>query len=58
MNETSLEPEEVLNSTLYKAPVDPAEWFGVRKDTTVLGYSKVRFTHIGFVQMVLNRIDC
>lgn len=40
VNETSLEPEEVLNSTLYKAPVDPAEWFGVRKDATVLGYSK------------------
>ncbi|XP_051948231.1 piezo-type mechanosensitive ion channel component 1-like isoform X1 [Xyrauchen texanus] len=40
MNETSLEPDEVLNSTLYKAPVDPANWFGVRKDATVLGYSK------------------
>lgn len=45
VNETSMEPEEMLNSTLYKAPVDPAEWFGVRKDDTVLGYSKVRFTH-------------
>ncbi|KAI7813887.1 piezo-type mechanosensitive ion channel component 1 isoform X2 [Triplophysa rosa] len=40
VNETSLEPEEVLNSTLYKAPVDPAQWFGIRKDATVLGYSK------------------
>ncbi|XP_039546699.1 piezo-type mechanosensitive ion channel component 1 isoform X1 [Pimephales promelas] len=39
-NETSLEPEEVLNSTLYRAPVDPANWFGVRKDATPLGYSK------------------
>ncbi|XP_051565072.1 piezo-type mechanosensitive ion channel component 1 isoform X1 [Myxocyprinus asiaticus] len=40
VNETSLELDEVLNSTLYKAPVDPANWFGVRKDATVLGYSK------------------
>nr|XP_055072382.1 piezo-type mechanosensitive ion channel component 1 isoform X2 [Misgurnus anguillicaudatus] len=40
VNETSLEPEEVLKSTLYKAPVDPANWFGIRKDATVLGYSK------------------
>ncbi|XP_067256339.1 piezo-type mechanosensitive ion channel component 1 isoform X2 [Chanodichthys erythropterus] len=40
VNETSLEPDEVLNSTLYRAPVDPANWFGVRKDATALGYSK------------------
>uniref|UniRef100_A0A9J8ABT1 Piezo type mechanosensitive ion channel component 1 (Er blood group) n=1 Tax=Cyprinus carpio carpio TaxID=630221 RepID=A0A9J8ABT1_CYPCA len=39
-NETSLELDEVLNSTLYKAPVDPANWFGIRKDATVLGYTK------------------
>ncbi|XP_067308143.1 LOW QUALITY PROTEIN: piezo-type mechanosensitive ion channel component 1 [Pseudorasbora parva] len=39
-NETSLEADEVLNSTLYRAPVDPANWFGFRKDATVLGYSK------------------
>ncbi|RXN17679.1 piezo-type mechanosensitive ion channel component 1-like protein [Labeo rohita] len=39
-NETSLEKEEWMNSTLYKAPVDPANWFGVRKDDTVLGYTK------------------
>ncbi|CAF91002.1 unnamed protein product, partial [Tetraodon nigroviridis] len=38
-NETNLSPEEVLNSALYK-PVDPARWFGIRKDATVLGYSK------------------
>uniref|UniRef100_A0A673C536 Piezo-type mechanosensitive ion channel component 1 n=1 Tax=Sphaeramia orbicularis TaxID=375764 RepID=A0A673C536_9TELE len=31
---------EMMNSTLYKEPVDPAEWFGIRKDATVLGYSK------------------
>lgn len=41
-NETNLSPEEVLNSALYKEPVDPAKWFGIRKDATVLGYSKVR----------------
>lgn len=29
------------NSTLYEKPVDPAQWFGIRKDETVLGYSKV-----------------
>uniref|UniRef100_A0A672MA66 Piezo type mechanosensitive ion channel component 1 (Er blood group) n=1 Tax=Sinocyclocheilus grahami TaxID=75366 RepID=A0A672MA66_SINGR len=40
VNETSLELDEVLNSTLYKAPVDPANWFGVRKDATILGYTK------------------
>uniref|UniRef100_A0A8C1HI01 Piezo type mechanosensitive ion channel component 1 (Er blood group) n=1 Tax=Cyprinus carpio carpio TaxID=630221 RepID=A0A8C1HI01_CYPCA len=40
VNETSLQPDEMLNSTLYKAPVDPANWFGVRKDATILGYTK------------------
>ncbi|XP_030297383.1 piezo-type mechanosensitive ion channel component 1 isoform X2 [Sparus aurata] len=39
-NETNLLPEEVKNSALYKEPVDPAKWFGIRKDATVLGYSK------------------
>uniref|UniRef100_A0A8C6L0N2 Piezo type mechanosensitive ion channel component 1 (Er blood group) n=1 Tax=Nothobranchius furzeri TaxID=105023 RepID=A0A8C6L0N2_NOTFU len=39
-NKTSLLPEEVKNSTLYKEPVDPAKWFGIRKDDTALGYSK------------------
>ncbi|XP_060714929.1 piezo-type mechanosensitive ion channel component 1 [Tachysurus vachellii] len=39
-NETSLNVDEILNSTLYKAPVDPANWFGFRKDATALGYSK------------------
>ncbi|TSK20074.1 Piezo-type mechanosensitive ion channel component 1 [Bagarius yarrelli] len=40
INETSLNTDEILSSTLYKAPVDPANWFGFRKDATVLGYSK------------------
>ena len=31
----------MMNSSLYKDPVDPANWFGIRKDATVLGYSKV-----------------
>ncbi|CAN9500176.1 unnamed protein product [Ophioblennius macclurei] len=39
-NETNLFPEEQKNSTLYKEPVDPANWFGIRKDATALGYSK------------------
>ncbi|KAM7384994.1 hypothetical protein PAMP_001097 [Pampus punctatissimus] len=39
-NETNLLPEEMINSSLYKKPVDPAKWFGIRKDATVLGYSK------------------
>ncbi|KAG7473579.1 hypothetical protein MATL_G00097390 [Megalops atlanticus] len=39
-NETNLKESEILNSTLYKEPVDPANWFGFRKDATALGYSK------------------
>ncbi|XP_047458745.1 piezo-type mechanosensitive ion channel component 1 isoform X2 [Mugil cephalus] len=39
-NETNLSPEEMMNSTLYKEPVDPAKWFGIRKNATALGYSK------------------
>ncbi|XP_059215664.1 piezo-type mechanosensitive ion channel component 1 [Centropristis striata] len=39
-NQTNLLPEEMDQSSLYKAPVDPARWFGIRKDATVLGYSK------------------
>ncbi|XP_071337705.1 piezo-type mechanosensitive ion channel component 1 isoform X3 [Trachinotus anak] len=40
INATNLLPEEMMNSSLYKEPVDPANWFGIRKDATVLGYSK------------------
>ncbi|KAJ8417804.1 hypothetical protein AAFF_G00226470 [Aldrovandia affinis] len=39
-NKTNLERSEILNSTLYKEPIDPANWFGFRKDATVLGYSQ------------------
>uniref|UniRef100_A0A3Q3WKT4 Uncharacterized protein n=1 Tax=Mola mola TaxID=94237 RepID=A0A3Q3WKT4_MOLML len=39
-NKTNLLPEEMVNSSLYKEPVDPAQWFGIRKHDTVLGYSK------------------
>ncbi|KAM9345094.1 piezo-type mechanosensitive ion channel component 1 [Symphorus nematophorus] len=39
-NQTNLLPEEMMNSSLYKEPVDPAKWFGIRKDATVLGYSE------------------
>uniref|UniRef100_A0AAQ5YK59 Piezo-type mechanosensitive ion channel component n=1 Tax=Amphiprion ocellaris TaxID=80972 RepID=A0AAQ5YK59_AMPOC len=40
INSTNLLPEEMMNSSLYKEPVDPAKWFGIRKDVTALGYSK------------------
>uniref|UniRef100_A0A087YA15 Piezo type mechanosensitive ion channel component 1 (Er blood group) n=1 Tax=Poecilia formosa TaxID=48698 RepID=A0A087YA15_POEFO len=39
-NTTNLQLEEMMNSTLYKEPIDPAKWFGIRKDATALGYSK------------------
>lgn len=41
--------DEISNSTLYKAPVDPANWFGFRKDATALGYSQVRLVNIEYV---------
>ena len=44
-NETNLPEQEMMNSSLYKNPVDPAKWFGIRKDATVLGYSKVYSTY-------------
>ncbi|XP_053562571.1 piezo-type mechanosensitive ion channel component 1 isoform X2 [Bombina bombina] len=37
-NGTNLLEEEMFNSTLYKASVDPANWFGVRKGYPILGY--------------------
>ncbi|KAM4614365.1 piezo-type mechanosensitive ion channel component 1 [Discoglossus pictus] len=37
-NSTNLLEEEMLNSTLYRAPIDPANWFGVRKGYPNLGY--------------------
>ncbi|XP_053730255.1 piezo-type mechanosensitive ion channel component 1 [Synchiropus splendidus] len=40
LNETNLLPDEMKKSILYKEPVDPAQWFGIRKDDTVLGYIK------------------
>ncbi|XP_023646511.2 piezo-type mechanosensitive ion channel component 1 isoform X1 [Paramormyrops kingsleyae] len=39
-NETNMKDDELLNSTLYKEPIDPANWFGFRKEATTLGYSK------------------
>ncbi|KAL4613578.1 piezo-type mechanosensitive ion channel component 1 isoform X1 [Arapaima gigas] len=39
-NKTNMDSEELHNSTLYNAPVDPANWFGFRKEATALGYSK------------------
>ncbi|KAJ8249401.1 hypothetical protein GJAV_G00234400 [Gymnothorax javanicus] len=40
LNETNLRETEIFDSILYKEPVDPANWFGFRKDATALGYSK------------------
>ncbi|XP_053127171.1 piezo-type mechanosensitive ion channel component 1 isoform X3 [Hemicordylus capensis] len=37
-NATNLQPEEIGNSTLYKDPIDPANWFGIRKESPNLGY--------------------
>uniref|UniRef100_A0A8C5T364 Piezo TM25-28 domain-containing protein n=1 Tax=Malurus cyaneus samueli TaxID=2593467 RepID=A0A8C5T364_9PASS len=37
-NGTNLTPEELANSTLYRGPVDPANWFGIRKGFPNLGY--------------------
>ncbi|XP_068116956.1 piezo-type mechanosensitive ion channel component 1 isoform X3 [Hyperolius riggenbachi] len=37
-NGTNLLEEEIQNSVLYEAPVDPANWFGIRKGHTNLGY--------------------
>ncbi|XP_059849053.1 piezo-type mechanosensitive ion channel component 1 isoform X2 [Hypanus sabinus] len=37
-NETNLNPDEIIHSALYKGPVDPANWFGFRKEFPVLGY--------------------
>ncbi|XP_017671690.1 PREDICTED: piezo-type mechanosensitive ion channel component 1 isoform X1 [Lepidothrix coronata] len=40
LNATNLSREEMGNSTLYRGPVDPANWFGVRKGFPNLGYVK------------------
>ncbi|XP_053305156.1 piezo-type mechanosensitive ion channel component 1 [Spea bombifrons] len=37
-NATNLLEEEVLNSSLYREPIDPANWFGIRKSQQNLGY--------------------
>ncbi|NWH66914.1 PIEZ1 protein, partial [Geococcyx californianus] len=38
LNGTNLSPEELSNSTLYRGPVDPANWFGIHKGYPNLGY--------------------
>ncbi|NXS12810.1 PIEZ1 protein, partial [Neodrepanis coruscans] len=41
LNSTNLTPEEIDRSLLYRGPVDPANWFGIRKGwDTSLGYIK------------------
>ncbi|PKU33348.1 piezo-type mechanosensitive ion channel component 1 [Limosa lapponica baueri] len=37
-NNTNLNLEEMGNSTLYRGPVDPANWFGIRKGFPSLAY--------------------
>ncbi|XP_071460531.1 piezo-type mechanosensitive ion channel component 1 isoform X3 [Marmota flaviventris] len=37
-NSTNLQRTEINQSLLYRAPVDPANWFGVRKGFPNLGY--------------------
>ncbi|KAM9069090.1 piezo-type mechanosensitive ion channel component 1 isoform X2 [Sarcophilus harrisii] len=38
LNSTNLEKSEISSSVLYQKPVDPANWFGIRKDVSNLGY--------------------
>ncbi|XP_074142306.1 piezo-type mechanosensitive ion channel component 1 isoform X2 [Sminthopsis crassicaudata] len=38
LNSTNLEKSEISSSVLYEKPVDPANWFGIRKDVSNLGY--------------------
>nr|XP_005292285.1 piezo-type mechanosensitive ion channel component 1 isoform X2 [Chrysemys picta bellii] len=38
LNDTNLLEAEVKNSALYRGPVDPANWFGIRKGFPNLGY--------------------
>nr|XP_020844820.1 piezo-type mechanosensitive ion channel component 1 isoform X3 [Phascolarctos cinereus] len=38
LNNTNLQKSEIGNSVLYRKPVDPANWFGIRKDVSNLGY--------------------
>ncbi|XP_006888832.1 PREDICTED: piezo-type mechanosensitive ion channel component 1 [Elephantulus edwardii] len=38
LNSTNLQKTEVNQSLLYRGPVDPANWFGVRKGFPNLGY--------------------
>uniref|UniRef100_UPI00398E3A9B piezo-type mechanosensitive ion channel component 1 isoform X2 n=1 Tax=Pristiophorus japonicus TaxID=55135 RepID=UPI00398E3A9B len=37
-NETSLKPDEIMRSAMYREPVDPANWFGFRKEFPILAY--------------------
>ncbi|XP_077306524.1 piezo-type mechanosensitive ion channel component 1 isoform X2 [Lithobates pipiens] len=37
-NGTNLLEEEIQNSALYHSPIDPANWFGIRKGHPNLGY--------------------
>lgn len=41
LNSTNLQKTEIKQSLLYRGPVDPANWFGVRKGFPNLGYIQV-----------------
>lgn len=41
LNSTNLQKTEIRQSLLYRGPVDPANWFGVRKGFPNLGYVQV-----------------
>lgn len=40
-NSTNLQKAEINQSLLYRGPIDPANWFGVRKGFPNLGYIQV-----------------
>lgn len=46
-NNTNLQKAEISQSLLYRGPVDPANWFGVRKGFPNLGYIQVCAGQVG-----------
>ncbi|MBV98312.1 Piezo-type mechanosensitive ion channel component 1, partial [Eschrichtius robustus] len=42
-NSTNLQKTEIHESLLYRGPIDPANWFGVRKGFPNLGYIQICF---------------
>lgn len=48
-NSTNLQKTEIHESLLYRGPIDPANWFGVRKGFPNLGYIQVSAGQVGQV---------